>query len=504
MVFSTFWIEYRLWRLNPAGYHLTNVLLHIGCCLLIWRILRRFKIPGPLLAATIFAFHPVHVESVAWIAERKDVLSGFFFLAGIYFWDRFLKKGRVLDYCLVALAFFCAITSKTVTCTLPVILIVLTLWQKPSWWRNATLYLSPLFLGGLILGLYTAWWEKARFGAEGELFDLSLIERILLAGRAPWFYLSKIILPVHLFPIYPRWDLDPSVWWQWLFPIMSLALLVMAILCRKWVAGGFTVAVLFFLIQLAPAMGFISHSTMDLSFVADHYQYLASIAPITLIAWLLAVGLDRFRIFSQFPNRTAGVVLLAPLWILSLSYASVFADSESLWTHALKANPDSWAVHNNLGTAYLENERYAAAVPHYQEAYRLNPEFEKPLVNLAIAMKKMGRHEEAVGYYLAALKVSPKSDFAHYHLARFMAEIGNKEKSEEHFRKALEGNPRNIAAHNSLGALLAESGRFDEAIIEFRDVLRINRFHKMAKRNLRKAWIGSGRQLPSESSDLPD
>ena len=295
LVFTTFWIEHRLWGLEPFGYHLVNVLLHATSAGLLWTLLRRLKVPGAWLAAAVFAIHPVHVESVAWITERKNTLSGVFYLLALLSYLRFeppdpQAHNRRRDwrfYPPALVLFTCALLSKTVTCSLPLVILLLLWWKRARWrWLNV-LPVVPMLAIGALMGLLTAWMEKNIVLARGADWDLSIVQRCLIAGRALWFYLGKLVWPAEVMFTYPRWQVRADVWWQFLFPAATIAVVVALWLLRRRVGKPPLVAALFFGGTLAPALGLIDVYPMRYSFVADHFQYLASIGPIVLFVALL-------------------------------------------------------------------------------------------------------------------------------------------------------------------------------------------------------------------------
>ena len=223
MVFTTFWVEYHLWGLNPRGYHLLNILLHAANAVLVAKVLQQLRVPGAWLAAFLFALHPVHVESVAWVTERKNALSAFFYLLSL---RQFLSwfgfpgiplaadatptaefRSRPQAYVAGLALFLAALLSKSVTCSLPAVLLLI-LWQHGKLSRRTTLWLAPLFALGLALGLNTAWLERSHVGASGAAFEWTFAERVIIAGRALWFYAGKLLWPVNLAFMYPRWHLD--------------------------------------------------------------------------------------------------------------------------------------------------------------------------------------------------------------------------------------------------------------------------------------------------------
>jgi hypothetical protein len=221
LVHTSFWIEHHLWGLNPLGYHLVNLVLHALGAILLWRGLLRLGIPGAWLAAAIFAVHPVEVESVAWITERKNVLSAVFYFAAALTYLRFETARDEKDqagqrwylYFASLFLFVLALLSKTVACSLPAALLLVRWWKSGRIkWRDI-LALLPFFAFGLGLGLLTAWLEKHHVRAEGEEWALTFGQRFLIAGRALWFYASKLLWPANLIFIYPRWDVSAAFGW---------------------------------------------------------------------------------------------------------------------------------------------------------------------------------------------------------------------------------------------------------------------------------------------------
>ena len=316
VVYTAFWLEHRVWGDDTLGYHVVNVVLHACSALLLLLILRRLSIPGAWLAATLFALHPVYVESVAWIAEMKNTLSGAFYLAAMLAYLRFDVSRRWLPYALAAALFVLALLSKTVTATLPAALLVLFWWQRGAIaWRRDVLPLLPFVVAGAAGGLTTAWIERTLLGARGAEFEFSLVERVLIAGRAIWFYLATLAWPSRLIFIYPRWEVSEGVWWQYLFPAGVVALVAAAWLVRKRSRAPLAVLLLFSG-TLFPVLGFFNVYPFRFSFVADHFQYLASAAVIVLFSAAVVTLAGRWHVRPAVATGTAAVVLgslLAPL-----------------------------------------------------------------------------------------------------------------------------------------------------------------------------------------------
>ena len=283
LVHSAFWLMDRAWGQSTTGYHVVNALLHALSALLLAVLMRRLGLPGAILAAFVFALHPVQAESVAWITELKNTLSTALYLGAALAWLRFEER-RALGAWLAAFTLFtAALASKTVTASLPVSLLILVWWRTGRITWSDVRPLVPFLLLGVMAGLTTAWVERHFIGAVGSDFDLSPVERVLLAGRAVWFYAWKLLAPFGLVFIYPRWAMDQSVWWQYAFPVALAAVAVVLWRYRDRSRGPFA-AVALYVVALAPALGFIDVFPFRYSYVADHFQYLASLALIAATA----------------------------------------------------------------------------------------------------------------------------------------------------------------------------------------------------------------------------
>src|SRR4051794_8569096 len=222
LLHTAFWMEHKLWGESMLGYHLVNLLWHLVAVTLLYLILTRLKIPGALLAAAMFALHPVMVESVAWITEQKNTLSAVFYLGAMFAYLRFDESRRRSLYFHALALFVLGLLTKTVTASLPAALLVIFWWQRGTIsLRRDVLPLLPFFFLGALAGLLTAWVERKLIGAEGADFALAPLDRIVLAGRIIWFYLSKTLWPANLIFMYPRWKVDLAQLWQWLFSIAA-------------------------------------------------------------------------------------------------------------------------------------------------------------------------------------------------------------------------------------------------------------------------------------------
>jgi hypothetical protein len=299
LLYSSFWIQHRVWGDATTGYHAVSLILHLAAVILVFLILRALEIPGALLAAGIFAVHPVHVESVAWISEQKNTMSGALYLAAVLAYLRVdasrVEAGKPSPWrpYLLSLAFFVlSLLTKTVTATLPTALLVVFWWKRGTLNRRDVLPLVPFFVAGISAGLFSAYAERFLVGATGADYELSVVQRCLLAGRVIWFYLYKLIWPVNLSFSYRKWEIDPANWSDWLYltGVVAVALVLWKARHRSRAPlAGF----LFFVGTLFPVLGFLNVYPFVYSYVADHFQYLASLGVITLGASALSVAWER-------------------------------------------------------------------------------------------------------------------------------------------------------------------------------------------------------------------
>ncbi|MEK7745524.1 MAG: tetratricopeptide repeat protein, partial [Elusimicrobiota bacterium] len=440
MVHTSYWLEYRLWGLRTRGYHLSNVFLHGLCAILLALLLSRLGAPWPWLAAALFAFHPVHVESAAWITERKNVLSGAFYLASALAYLRFQEgpgEGRPAGegrfYALSLGLFLCALLSKTVTATLPAALALIAWWKRGRIGRRDILALLPFLASVLPFCMLTSRMERLHVGASGAGWSLGVLERLLIAGRASWFYLGKLAWPADLAFIYPRWEIDPGIAGQYLFPAAFLALLALVWMARGRLGRGPAAALLYFSGTLLPALGFFDFYPMRFSFVADHFQYLASIGPLALGASALALGAARHPRLA----RVLACALLLGLAAAAWRRAAVFSDLETLWRDTLAKNPACWMAHDNLANLLVKNGRMEEAVRRYEEALRIKPDYPEALNNLGALLFRQGRLAEAEGRLREAARLSPGHAKAHNNLGAVLFRRGDVRGAVSCFNRAL-------------------------------------------------------------------
>ncbi|HZM03712.1 MAG TPA: tetratricopeptide repeat protein [Candidatus Saccharimonadales bacterium] len=494
LVHTSFWLEYHLWGLAPLGYHLVNVLLHGLAAWLFYKTLLRLRVPGAWLAAAIFALHPVMVESVAWVTERKNVLSAVFYFASALAYFRFNPpeeakipgKPQWKWHGLALLFFAAALLSKTVTCSLPATLLVVYWWKRGKVrWPDAR-PLLPFFAIGACLGLVTAWMERHHVGAEGADWTLSVAQRFLIAGRALWFYAGKLVWPARLTFIYPRWDVDAGQWWQWLFPAAALAALAALWFMRHRVGRGPLAAALVFAGTLGPALGFINLYPMRYSFVADHFQYLAAIGLITLFAgW--AVRWPRWGV----------ALLLATLGALTWLQTGMYRDAETLWRTTLVRNPNALIARSKLGVILLQQGRVEEAAAQFRAVLQAQPGSVDPLCNLGMILFQNGKTGEAEACFQKALEIAPNYDMAHNGIGSVLLRQGHVDEAMDHFQRAVDLNPLNISARLNLGLALVQKNKWDDAAFQFEKCLDLDPESAPAHANLGDLFLKEGRVADS-------
>ncbi|MGA3181240.1 MAG: tetratricopeptide repeat protein [Verrucomicrobiota bacterium] len=484
MTLSMLWVEWRLWGTHPLGYHLVNVLLHALSALLLWRVLRRLRIPGALLAAAIFALHPVNVESVAWITERKNTLAMFFFLGALLGYVKFEDTGGRRCYGLALGAFTLALLSKTAVAPLPVILLGMAWWRRGRVeWQDVRRSV-PFFLVAALLGLVTVWFQYHRamggaVGAEVVRAD-SFWSRLAGAGWAVWFYLYKAVLPLNLIFVYPRWQIDARN----MLSYIPLALLAggLALCWRQrgtWGKGLFF-GLGYFVVMLLPILGFLNIFFMRYSLVADHWQYFAIIGPVALGAAVIR-------------KPVAAAALLLALGALTRHQCGMYADEETLWRTTLARNPGCWMAENNLGLLYGRSGEVEKSVEQFRKVLEIKPDFVETRNSLGVALAREGKVDEAIAQYRRSLETKPDYAEARNNLGAALAVTGDLAGAIAQYRRALEIKPDYTEARSNLGVALFTKGELEEAIAQYRQALEIKPDYAEARNNLGGALVKEGK-----------
>jgi tetratricopeptide (TPR) repeat protein len=511
---TTFWIEWRLWGINPAGYHVTNLILHVAESLLIWILLRKLSIPGAFLAALIFAVHPVNVESVAWIAQRKNLTAMLFFLLSILWylkaimptasvgmasarshggpWEQEKIRSPLstlhspLWYWLSLAAFILAMLGKGSAAVLPVLLLGIVWRLQPvgtvpvfvstkmglsPFMRKELVRTAPFFLVALIFSAVNVWCQT--HGMEVVIRNAGYLERLLGAGCVIWFYLYKAILPVNLAFIYPQWRIETGnlLWW---LPLLA-ALVVTAVLWRyreTW-SRPFLSAWGFFCVALTPVMGFRDTLFMRVSLVADHYQHIAIIGVIALASAGFSAWNSRTRAAMRWAAIAAAGLAAGVLVLATWRQCALYRDDITIFRDTLEKNPACWMAQYNLGVAMARAGLPEESIEHYRQALQLYPEFIMANYNMANAFLDMGRLQEAIERYFLVLRLKPDHAAAHYNLGNALVQTGRNREAIEHYRQAVAINPDFTEAYYNLGNIFEAAGQYQQAIDYYRQALRL-------------------------------
>ncbi len=453
LVYSSFWLEHKLWGLQPAGYHAVNIALHLANCLLLWRLLERLRVPGAAVITAVFAVHPVHVESVAWIIERKDVLSALFYLGAVLVWMRFVEQPRPARYALALGLFTAGLLSKSVVVTLPVALLIWHWWQQGRVRSVDLLRLAPFV--AVAVGITAG---DLSFYTSREPLELgyTLVERALIASRALWFYAGKLLWPANLAVIYPLWEIDAGDLLAWVYLVAAAALAAGLWLARRRIGRGPLAGVLYFAVTLGPVLGFVDYGYLQFSFVADRFQYLAGIGVLAVLIGGAAHGVTRLPDGYRRGALGLAAAVVVVLGALTWRQSGVYRDEITLFSHVVAHNPDARDAHLNLGSALFEAERYDEGLAATRIAVEQRPDSAGALANLGRALIHFKRLQEA----------------------------------EEHLRRAVRIDPHSTTAHQNLAEALRKQERFDEAVESYRAVLAIDESFALAYAGMGMALFG--------------
>ena len=473
LTYATFWLEHKLWGFDPAGYHIVNVLLHLANMLLLWHLLRRLMVPGAWLVAAVFAVHPLHVESVAWVIALKDVLSGLFYLGAMLAWLRFVEQANPRWYVGSLVLYTAGLLSKSIVVTLPVALLIVHWWKQGRVTSTDLLRLVPFGVVGLVivLGDLSFYWSGTTTS-----FDFSFAERTLIAARALWFYVGKLLWPSGL-AVYPRWDIHVAD------PLALVAAVVLGVALwhfRQRIGRGPLAGALFFAITLSPVLGFVDYNYMIYAFVADRFQYLAGIGILTVVIGSATYGVGRLSSIWQKGSLGIAAMVLVVLGMLTWKQASIYGDEETFNRHIIALNPLARNAHRHLGNALYKQGRYEEALDAYRVAAEQRPNYAKVHGNLGMTLNKLERFEEAEAYLRRAIALDPKTKRRYYHLGNALYGQGRYAEAVDAYRVAAEQHPDDARIHSGLGVTFSGLGRSEEAEAHLNRAIALNPRHTEA------------------------
>jgi len=463
IVFTTFWTEHKLWGLNPFGYHFVNMLLHMTNALLLFQVIRKIYPRGAFPVALLFAIHPIQVETVAWISELKNLLSLCFFLLAMLSYLQFDLSKKFTHYLRTLGLFVCALLSKSISVCFVFVPIIY------KWWRNGKIswreirVSMPFFFIGLLSGVNTIYWEMHKVGAKGHEFGLTFLERLILAGRILLFYPYKICFPFEFIFFYPRWEVDVTQWWQWVFLVISIMVFLSFFYLRNTIGRGAFALSSFYFISIFPALGFINVYPMVYSFVADHFSYL-SLPPLLLLLCGSVIFLfdkitpqksllaEKFSRYRGFIFLFLAIPAIAYMCLKSMDLTRIYKDQFTLWEYLIHKNPSLSASYINLGNLYYEK----------------------------------GDNDKAISLYRKAIELDPDNPTACYDLGNVYMEFGMYEKAVFLFKQTTVSDLRQPSVYNNLGLSYIHLGRSEEAMKQFGIAIEIDPHYKKAFINLIK------------------
>ncbi len=478
LTYTMFWVEWRLWDRDPAGYHVVNIVLHLLGAVVLWRVLKRLAVPGAWLAGVFFAVHPVCAASVAWISERKNTLSIVFYLLAILGYLRFEQTRNRSSarawYVASLVAFALGLLSKTSIVMLPPVLLGLAWWRRGRIVWTDRLRSIPFFILAAITALVTISFQK-RY-AIGEQITLGLdgfFARLAGAAWVVWFYLYKALLPLKLSMIYPRWSIEAGNFVSWLPMVGLISGFVVLWFCRRTWLRAVLLALAYFVVTLFPVLGFYDMSFMQHSLVADHFQYVSIVGILALVAGVLGWICRCRPAIVRAAGYVVSAALIAVLAVLTWRQASTYKDEETLWRDVVAKNPNAPAAHNNLGIIHRKRGEFDKAMQCYRRAIQLRPNHPRPYFNLGLTYERIGQTDKAADCYRTAVAKGPSYAAAHYSLAGIHDKTDELDKALEHYRKAILSRPNYAPAHRGLAGVYTKLDELDKAVEQYRKAIRI-------------------------------
>ncbi|MCK4752068.1 MAG: tetratricopeptide repeat protein [Planctomycetes bacterium] len=481
-------VDCQLFGLNAGAHHIVNLLIHIANTLLLFWVFK--KMTGAIwcsgFVAAAFALHPLHVESVAWAAERKDVLSAFFWIVTIAAYNRYVKQPNVRKYLLVILFFALGLMSKPMLVTLPFVLLLLDYWPLGRFKNIKVLIIEkiPLFILAGISSVIT-FVVQQRTGAVSDISNVGFNFRVSNALVSYISYIAKMFWPVRLAILYPH-QVDRLDIWQ---PMVCFILLVSVTIGVIYLKRRYlTVGWLWYLGTLVPVIGLVQVGSQAM---ADRYTYLPLVGLFIMAAWGISEVLSKWR-YRKIALAVSAVLIITAMLICTHKQVRIWANNFTLFGHTLAVTEDNYVIYYNLGHVYQSRGQIDKAIRQYRETIRIMPKHVKAYNNLGVSLRLQGKLDESISCYRQALMLNPYHTSAYYNLGHSLQLQGKLEEAKLNFRRAIELNPRHTKAYNNLGIILRSQGRVNEAIAYFRDAIAVEPGFVLARQNLGLALATTG------------
>lgn len=488
-------LDCQLFGLNPGRHHITNLFLHIANTLMLFFAFRKLtsRLWSSAFAAALFALHPAHVESVAWVSERKDVLSTFFWMLTMWGYIKYVKRPAVATYFWVVLFFAFGLMCKPMLVSLPFVLLLLDYWplcrfrfgpsdrddkSQPKAMDLRLVWEKVPLLALAAVSSAVTFYAQKHGGAVASLEVIPLKARIANALISYVNYIAKMIYPSKLAVLYPHPGMPP--WWKITTACLFLTAISFIAIRTVRQRPYFMVGWLWYIGTLVPVIGLVQVGRQAM---ADRYTYVPLIGLFIIIAWGVPELVAQWR-YRKIGLATLATVVLTILMAMTWKQVGYWENSITLFEHALEHTSNNPVMHCSLGVALSDQGRQTEAIRHYSESLRINPNYTKAHNNMGIALQKDGKMDKAIFHYTAALRVNPNSAKAHNNLGFALAHLGRMDEAIAHFSKALKINPDDAKAHNNLGIALVKTGRVAEAISHYAEALRLNPDYMEAHMNL--------------------
>ena len=468
-------------ELKPRGHHLTSVLLHAASTGLLFLLLYRLTRHAgrSAAAAALYGVHPLRLESVAWVAERKDVLSAFFFMVVLLLYARYVERPSGRRMAAIALALALGLMSKPMLVTAPFVLLLLDAWplgRKESW-KQLAIEKAPLFALSLVSCLLTVWAQRAHAVRSLQEFPVGVrVENAIVAYAA---YLWKTVWPAKLAVLYPHPGSSLEAW-KLVVSLIVLAGATYAAFALRRSRPWITVGWLWYVGMLVPVIGLVQ---VGQAAMADRYTYLPSIGLALIVCWSVPANAG---------SAVAAIIATLALAVATWRQAPYWRDSVSLFTRAVEVTRDNGIAQSNLGLALYEQGDAAAAIPHFEEALRIFPRFEAARSNYGVALAAVGRTDEAIAAYRAAMQIDPSDPDVYNNLGAVFYRTRRLDDAVEQFRAALRSAPDHAGAAYNLGTALAAKGEWAEAASVLRDAIRLDPRNPAPHSNLAAVLLASG------------
>lgn len=507
---STLWLEWRFWGnddpdtppehlgIGSLGYHVTNIILHALCALALWRVLLMLPMPAAWTAALLWAIHPVGVESVAWIAERKNTLSMLLFLLTMLAWFRYQSTKTSKDYKLTLVWFIAALLAKTAVVMLPFVLLLYVWWLRGTLTRKDIKESIPFFILSFILGCVTVYFQWERAIGEEYIPIGGPFARLAGACFALGFYFYKIFVPFNLSLIYPQWHETTPKLIQFVPGPIFAAFFIMAWKQRATWGRHAILGIGFFVINLAPILGFMKMAYMRLTLVADHFQYTPMVGVIALCTAGAASWIRQEPKFRKLVMAGTSMVVVC-FAVLTWNQAAVYRTKESIWTDTLKKNPNTWQANNHMGALLFSRGDIDRALYHFQRGVDLKPYNCEVHNNLGLALMKKDRPDEALEHFKRAVEIKGDEPSIRSNYANALVSTKRYSEGIEQFRALVKLVPNDPGSHFNFGNALYLSGNPREAIEAYEKALQLNPGFEPARKNLeaaRKALSGTPAAKP--------